>query len=70
MPDVPDDVEELGLAATAQMTAAALAAIAPLRYVTPMPHKLLDIRREPSARDLSPSLAHARLNSYFAGGGL
>ncbi|KXZ41500.1 hypothetical protein GPECTOR_427g294 [Gonium pectorale] len=70
MPDMPDNVEELGLAATAEVTAAALAAIAPPSYVTPMPHKLLDILREPSARDLSPSFAHAHLGSYFAGGGL
>jgi hypothetical protein len=42
-----------GVKRTAEATAAAVAAIVPPSYVTPLPPSLLDILREPSARDLA-----------------
>ncbi|EFJ43512.1 hypothetical protein VOLCADRAFT_96287 [Volvox carteri f. nagariensis] len=61
LPPVPADLDEAarevlgphGLERAAEETAAAVATIAPPRYVTPFPPRLLDMLREPSARDLA-----------------
>ncbi|GIL43899.1 hypothetical protein Vafri_1485, partial [Volvox africanus] len=61
LPPVPADLDAAAREAlgpygherTAEATAVAVATIAPPRYVTPLPPRLLDILREPSARDLA-----------------
>lgn len=60
LPSVPVELDKAvretlgpeGRERAVQQTAVAMATIAPPRYVTPLPPRLLDILREPSARDL------------------